>query len=105
MHNGNPIVNENGNQNDDRNANAFADLSHDASIDAGMNQDDDVECVICTEPIFRGRRQPDYDEAKEPAVLPCGHIFHFGCIDNWIHFIWFINSLFNTNENGNDIHE
>ena len=36
-----------------------------------------VECVICKDSIYL-HNERDY------AVLPCGHIFHYECIDDWI---------------------
>ena len=65
----------------DRNYNDLSDdeLSVQNSIDDTVKQKtlNQVECIICTDSIYL------QDERKH-AVLPCGHLFHLECIQDWI---------------------
>ena len=50
--------------------------NNDQSLQDNQQVQDITECVICTSPIFHNE--------GIPAVLPCGHMYHYQCIDGWI---------------------
>jgi len=46
-----------------------------AGAGAGENERSEANCVICV---------CELEEGEEVRTLPCGHVFHRGCIDTWL---------------------
>ena len=41
----------------------------------GTNNDSEMKCLVC---------QCEYEEGEDVRTVPCGHVFHRDCVDEWL---------------------